>query len=207
MSTVEIKNVKNEKVGEVELNDQIFNREVKTYVLHDVVRQQRAAKRAGTASTKTRKEVKGSGAKPWRQKGTGRARAGTRKSPIWRGGGTAFGPKPRDYSFKLNRKVRQQAVTMAMSARFQEGNLVVLDNFTMEAIKTKDFVSIMEVLELNNALIIVDSENEELSMSSRNVPGYKVLKSEGVNVYDILLHEKLVLLQPAIEGLEERFTA
>ncbi|MEJ2475401.1 MAG: 50S ribosomal protein L4, partial [Desulfobacterales bacterium] len=191
MSTVEVKNIKNEKVGEVELNDRIFNREVKTYLLHDAVRQQRAAKRAGTASTKTRKEVRGSGAKPWRQKGTGRARAGTRKSPIWRGGGTTFGPKPRDYSFKLNRKVRQQAVAMAMSARFQEGNLVVLDDFTMEAIKTRDFVSVMEVLELNNALIVVDSDNDTLTKSSRNVPGYKVIKTDGVNVYDILLHEKL----------------
>ncbi len=207
MSTVEVKNIKNENVGEIDLNDQVFNREVKNYVLHEVVRQQRAARRSGTACTKTRKEVRGSGAKPWRQKGTGRARAGTRKSPIWRGGGTTFGPKPRDYSFKLNRKVKQQAVAMAMSARYQEGNLVVLDDFTLEAIKTKEFVSIMEVLELNNALIVVDSENEELSKSSRNVPGYKVMKTDGVNVYDILLHEKLVLLQPAIERLEERFTA
>lgn len=207
MSTVEVKNIKNESVGEIDLNDLIFNREVKNYVLHEVVRQQRAARRNGTASTKTRKDVRGSGAKPWRQKGTGRARAGTRKSPIWRGGGTTFGPKPRDYGFKLNRKVKQQAVAMALSARYQEGNLVVLDDFTLEAIKTKEFVSIMEVLELNNALIVVDSENEELSKSSRNVPGYKVMKTDGVNVYDILLHEKLVLLQPAIERLEERFTA
>ncbi|MBT8347044.1 MAG: 50S ribosomal protein L4 [Desulfofustis sp.] len=207
MSTVEVKNIRNEKVGEVELNDQVFNRQVKTYVLHDVVRQQRASRRAGTASTKTRKEVRGSGAKPWRQKGTGRARAGTRKSPIWRGGGTTFGPKPRDYSFKLNRKVKQQAVTMALSARYQEGNLIILDEFTMEAIKTREFVSIMKLLELNNALIVVDAENEELSKSSRNVPGYKVMKTDGVNVYDILLHEKLVVLQPAIERLEERFTA
>ena len=206
MSTVEVKNVKNEKVGEVELNDLIFNREVKKYVLHDVVRSQRATKRAGTASTKTRADVRGSSAKPWRQKGTGRARAGTRKSPIWRGGGVAFGPKPRDFSFKLNRKVKQQAVSMALSARFQEGNLVVIDDFSMEAIKTRDFVNVMQVLELNNALIVVDSDNETLSKSSRNVPGYKVMKSEGLNVYDILLHEKLVLLQPTIENLEERLT-
>ena len=109
---------------------------------------QRAAKRAGTASTKTRKDVRGSGAKPWRQKGTGRARAGTRKSPVWRGGGVAFGPKPRDYSFKLNRKVKKQAVSMALSARFQEGNLVVLDDFTLEQIKTKDFVNVMNTLDL-----------------------------------------------------------
>ena len=207
MSTVEVKNIKNEKVGEIELNDKIFNREVKEYLLHDVVRMQRAAKRAGTASTKTRRDVAGSGAKPWRQKGTGRARAGTRKSPIWRGGGTTFGPKPRDFSFKLNRKVKQQAVSMAMSARLQEGNLVVLDAFTMDQIKTKDFVSIMNGLDLNNALIVVDAEDEILSKSSRNVPGYKVMKTDGLNVYDILLHEKLVLLQLAIPSLEERFTA
>lgn len=207
MSTVEIKNIKNEKVGEIELNDQIFNRKVKEYLLHDVVRMQRAARRAGTASTKTRAEVKGSGAKPWRQKGTGRARAGSKKSPLWRSGGTAFGPKPRDFSFKLNRKVKQQAVSMALSARLQEGNLVVLDRFAMEQIKTKDFVGIMNVLELNSALIVVASDDETLSKSSRNAPGYKVLNSEGLNVYDILLHEKLVLLQPAIPSLEERLTA
>jgi large subunit ribosomal protein L4 len=207
MSTVEVKNIKNEKVGEIELSDQIFNREVREYLLHDVVRMQRAAKRAGTASTKTRRDVAGSGAKPWRQKGTGRARAGTRKSPIWRGGGVTFGPKPRDFSFKLNRKVKQQAVSMAMSARLQEGNLVVLDALAMDEIKTKDFVSIMNVLELNNALIVIDTEDENLALSSRNVPGYKVMKSDGLNVYDILLHEKLVLLQPAIPSLEERFTA
>ncbi|MGI9570366.1 MAG: 50S ribosomal protein L4, partial [Desulfobulbia bacterium] len=171
MSTVDVKNIKNEKVGEIELSDQIFNREVKEYLLHDVVRMQRAAKRAGTASTKTRGDVAGSGAKPWRQKGTGRARAGTRKSPIWRGGGVTFGPKPRDFSFKLNRKVKQQAVSMALSARLQEGNLVVLDALVLDQIKTKDFVSIMNVLELNNALIVIDAEDENLCLSSRNVPG------------------------------------
>ncbi|BDD86133.1 50S ribosomal protein L4 [Desulfofustis limnaeus] len=207
MSTVEVKNIKNEKVGEIELNDLIFNRQVKPYLLHDVVRMQRAAKRAGTASTKGRGDVKGSSSKPWRQKGTGRARAGNKRSPLWRGGGVVHGPKPRDFSFKLNRKVKQQAVSMAMSARFQEGNLVVLDRFTMEAIKTKDFVTIMNVLQLENALIVIDGDNENLSKSSRNVPGYKVMKTDGVNVYDILLHDKLVLLQPAISSLEERLTA
>jgi len=207
MSTVEVKNIQNEKVGEIELNDQIFNREVKEYLLHDMVRMQRAAKRAGTASTKTRKDVRGSSAKPWRQKGTGRARAGTRKSPVWRGGGVTFGPKPRDYSFKLNRKVKKQAVSMALSARFQEGNLVVLDDFTLEQIKTKDFINVMNTLDLNRALIVVDEDNENLSKSSRNVNGFKVLNVGGLNVYDILLHPKLVLLQPAISNLEERFTA
>jgi large subunit ribosomal protein L4 len=207
MSTVNIYNTKNEKVGEIGLNEKIFDLEVKEHLLHDVVRMQRAAKRAGTACTKTRVEVKGSGAKPWRQKGTGRARAGSRQSPIWRGGGVTFGPKPRDYSFKLNRKVKKQALAMAMSARLQEGNLTVLDEFTMEAIKTKDFVNILKALEMDNCLIVIDGANENLTKSSRNVNGVKVLPSEGLNVYDILLHKKLVLVQPAIESLEKRLVA
>ena len=204
MSTVDIYNTKKEKVGEIGLNEKVFDLDVKEHVLHEVVRMQRAARRAGTASTKTRVEVRGGGSKPWRQKGTGRARAGSRRSPIWRGGGVAFGPKPRDYSFKLNRKVKKQAVAMAMSARLKEGNLIVLDKFSMERIKTKDFVGIMKVLDVENALIVVDSGNEELNKSSRNVNGYKVLPAEGLNVYDILLHHKLILVQPVIDSLEER---
>ena len=204
MSTVKIVNTKNESVGEIELRDDLFNREVKEYILHDVVRMQRAARRAGNACTKTRVDVRGGGAKPWRQKGTGRARSGTRTSPIWRGGGVAFGPKPRDYSFKLNRKVKKQAIAMVMSARQQEGNLLIVDQFSMDAIKTKDFVGIMKVLDVENALIVADAGNEELNKSSRNANGYKVLPAEGVNVYDILLHKKLILVQPVIDSLEKR---
>lgn len=207
MSTIDIYNTKNEKVGEVGLNDEVFNLDVKEHLLHDVVRMQRAAKRAGTASTKTRVEVRGGGAKPWRQKGTGRARSGTRNSPIWRGGGVTFGPKPRDFSFKLNKKVKKQALAMAMSARFQEGNLLVLDEINMEAIKTKDFVNIMNTLEVENCLIVIDGDSENLYKSSRNVNGFKVLPAEGLNVYDILLHKKLVLVQPVIESLEKRCMA
>lgn len=207
MSTVNIVNKSNENVGEVELNEAVFNREVKEYILHEVVRMQRAARRAGTACTKTRVEVSGGGRKPWRQKGTGRARAGTRTSPIWRGGGVSFGPKPRDYSFKVNRKVRQQAVAMALSARFQEGNLIVIDDLTMDAIKTKDFVGIMGSLGVENGLIVSETGNDNLIKSSRNVNGFKVLPPEGVNVYDILLHHKLILVKPSIASLEERLTA
>lgn len=206
MSTVNVVNVNNEKVDEIELNDEIFNREVKEFILHDVVRMQRAARRSGNASTKTRVEVRGGGAKPWRQKGTGRARAGTRNSPIWRGGGVTFGPKPRDYSFKLNRKVKQQAISMALSARLQEGNFIVLDDFTMEAIKTKAFVNTMATLEVSNGLIIVDGASENLVKSSRNANGFKVMASEGVNVYDILLHKKVILVKPVIESLEQRLS-
>lgn len=207
MSTVNIVNTKNESVGEIELNDAVFNREVKEYILHEVVRMQRAAKRSGNASTKTRVEVSGGGRKPWRQKGTGRARAGTNRSPLWRGGGVAFGPKPRDYSFKLNRKVKQQAVSMALSARFQEGNLVVLDDFPMDQIKSKDFVNTMRVLNVENGIIVTDNAPETLTKSSRNVNGFKVMSSEGLNVYDLLLHKKVILLQPVIESLEKRLMA
>ena len=207
MSTVNIVNTKNESVGEIELNDDVFNREVKEYILHEVVRMQRAARRSGTAATKTRVEVRGGGRKPWRQKGTGRARAGTRNSPLWRGGGVAFGPKPRDYSFKLNRKVKKQAVAMALSARLREGNLIVIDDFSLDAIKTKEFVGVMNVLDIDNGLIITDDANVNLTKSSRNVNGYKVLPSIGVNVYDILLHKKVILVQPAIESLEKRLMA
>ena len=207
MSTVKIVNTKNESVGEIELNDEVFNREVKEYVLHEVVRMQRAGWRSGNACTKTRIEVSGGGRKPWRQKGTGRARSGSNTSPLWRGGGVAFGPKPRDYSFKLNRKVKQQAVAMAMSARFQEGNLLVVNDFTLERIKTKDFLGVMNVLDVANALIVMDNASENLSKSSSNVNGFKVLSSEGLNVYDILLHKKLILVQPVIESLEKRLMA
>lgn len=207
MSTVNIVNIKNERVGEIELNDNVFNRDVKEHILHEVVRMQRAARRSGTACTKTRVEVSGGGKKPWRQKGTGRARSGSRTSPLWRGGGVVFGPKPRDYSFKLNRKVRQQAVAMALSARFQEGNLIVVDDFSLERIKTKDFVGVMNILDVDNGLIVIDNATDNLTKSSSNVNGYKILSSEGLNVYDILLHKKLILVQPVIESLEKRLTA
>lgn len=207
MSTINIVNTKNESVGEIELNDDVFNRVVKEHVLHEVVRMQRAARRSGNACTKTRIEVSGGGRKPWRQKGTGRARSGSNTSPVWRGGGVAFGPKPRDYSFKLNRKVKQQAVSMALSARFQEGNLIVIDDFTLDRIKTKDFLGIMNVLDVSNCLIVTDNASENLTKSSSNVNGFKVLSSEGLNVYDILLHKKLILIQPVIENLEKRLMA
>jgi large subunit ribosomal protein L4 len=207
MSTINVVNTMNENVGQIELNDTVFNLEVKEYILHDVVRMQRAARRAGTACTKTRVEVSGGGAKPWRQKGTGRARAGSRTSPVWRGGGVVFGPKPRDYSFKLNKKVKKLGLSMAMSARLQENNLIVLNDFNMEAIKTKDFVGVMKALNVENGLIVIDGDADNLKRSSRNVNGFKVLPSEGLNVYDILLHKKLVLVKPVIESLEKRLMA
>jgi large subunit ribosomal protein L4 len=204
MVVSDIVNTSAEKVGDIDLKDELFTVEVQTGILHDVVRMQRANRRQGTASTKTRGEVAGSGAKPWRQKGTGRARAGSRKSPIWRGGGTAFGPRPRDYSYKLPKKVRRLALRMALSARFGEGNLVVLDSFDMPEIKTKEFVKVMNNFDFDNCLIITGDENENVKLSSRNAVGHKVLPVAGLNVYDILKYSKLMLEQSTLAQIEER---
>jgi large subunit ribosomal protein L4 len=204
MAMTQVVNIKNEKVGEVELNDALFGLEVNPHLLHDIVRMQLANRRAGNACTKTRGEVRGSTAKPFKQKGTGRARAGNKRSPLWRGGGTLFGPRPRDYSFSMPKKARKLGLKMALSTRFSEEQLVVLDGFQLDEIKTKAFRSVMMELGIDNALIIIPERNESLEKSSRNVPGYKVLPTEGLNVYDILLHKHVVLLKPCIGQLEER---
>jgi large subunit ribosomal protein L4 len=204
MAKTEIYNISNERVGEVELKDDLFGVEVNPHIIHDIVRMQLANRRSGNACTKTRTEVQGSGKKPWRQKGTGRARSGDKRSPLWRGGGTVFGPKPRDYSFKLSKKVRRLGLRMALSARYAEENLKVLDDFQLEEIKTKRFLGVMDALNIKNALIVVPGSNENLQKASRNVHGFKVMASEGLNVYDILNYQHLVLLQPCIGQLEER---
>jgi large subunit ribosomal protein L4 len=204
MAVTGIVNIKNEKVGEVELNDELFGVEVKPYLLHDIVKMQLANRRSGNACTKTRAEVQGSKAKPWRQKGTGRARSGSKRSPVWRGGGTVFGPKPRSYSIKLSKKVRRLGLRMALSSRFSENRLVVLDSFAMDEIKTKNFVSVMGTLNLDNALIVIPENDEKLEKSSRNAVGYKVIPTAGVNVYDVLLHKNIILLQSCIGQLEKR---
>ncbi|MFH7320270.1 50S ribosomal protein L4 [Desulfurivibrio sp. D14AmB] len=204
MAVTEIYNIKKEKVGELELNDELFKVDVNPHLLHDIVRMQRANRRAGTACTKTRSDVSGSGKKPWKQKGTGRARAGSRKSPVWRGGGTVFGPQPRSYSYRMPRKARKLGLRMALSSRFGDQLLVVLDDFQLDEIKTKKFIEVMDNFEIKNALIIAPERIETLERSSRNVPGFKVMPPEGLNVYDILLHKHIVLLQPCIGQLEER---
>jgi large subunit ribosomal protein L4 len=204
MAVIEVYNTDNKKVGEVELNGALFGLEVKKHILHDVVKMQLANRRAGTASTKTRTEVRGGGRKPYRQKGTGRARAGTNRSPLWRGGGVIFGPKPRDYSYKLPKKVRRLGVRMALSTRFSENNMLVLEGFDLADIKTKQFVEVMKKLNIENGLIVIPEKNENLEKSSRNVHGYKVIQADGLNVYDILLHRSLVLLQPCLGQLEKR---
>lgn len=204
MAVVDVINTAGEVVSQAELNDAIFNVPVKNSVLHQVVTAQLAARRAGSASVKRRSDVKGSRAKLYRQKGTGRARKGDIKSPVLRGGGVVFGPDPRDYSKKVPKKVRRLALKMALSSRAQNQQLVIVDKIDLEEIKTRVFAGIVKQIEAGKALIVTGEKNEKLELSSRNIPGVKVLQAQGVNVYDILKHPKLILLQPAIEGIEGR---
>jgi large subunit ribosomal protein L4 len=204
MAVVDVINVDGDVVSQAELNDAIFNVPVKKSVLHQVVTAQLNARRAGTASVKRRSDVKGSRHKLYRQKGTGRARKGDIKSPVLRGGGVVFGPDPRDYSKKVSKKVRKLALKMALTSKVQEQQLVVVDRFELEEIRTKVFAGIAKGLNAEKALIVTGEKNERLEMSSRNVPGVKVLRTQGLNVYDILKYPKLVLVQPALEGIEGR---
>jgi large subunit ribosomal protein L4 len=204
MAVLDVQNVEGKSVSQVELADDVFNVPIKTSVLHEVVVMQLANRRSGTASVKHRSDVRGSGRKLFRQKGTGRARRGDIKSPLLRGGGVAFGPDGRRYSYNVPKKVRKLALKMALSSKMQENELLVLDQIELDAIKTKELVNLLEKLELENALIVTEKQNENLEMSSRNVTGVKVLRSEGLNVYDILKYRMLVLLEPAIKTIERR---
>jgi len=192
-----------EKVSEINLDPRIFDSEVKGHLIHDVVRMQMARKRKGSASTKTRSMVRGGGAKPWRQKGTGRARAGTIRSPLWRGGGVVFGPSPRKYDLAIPKKVRKGALRSVLSLRNKEGKVWVLKDFGFEEIKTKKFVEFMEAFDLKNVLVVLDEKNVNVERSARNIPGVKVLRVEGLNVYDILAHENLILVERAVERIQE----
>lgn len=204
MPVANLYNIKNEKLGELQLNDDVFGVEVNSHLIHSVVRMQLAGRRAGNACTKTRIEVQGSSAKPFKQKGTGRARSGSKRSPLWRGGGVSHGPKPRDYSIKLSKKSRRLGLKMALSARVAENNFTVLDDFQLDEIKTKNFLTVMDGFDITNALIVVPEEFEALVKSSRNVHGFQVVPTVGLNVYDILRHKHLILLQNSIELLEKR---
>lgn len=207
MAVIEVKNIKGEKVSEVEMPDGIFNIEPKKSVLHEVVCMQLAGKRSGTASVKRRSDVKGSTVKLYRQKGTGRARRGDIKSPLLRGGGVIFGPDPRSYVMNVPKKVKRLALKMALSSKLKDDLITVLDAFSLEQIKTKSVVAVLKTLSLENTLIVIDGTNEALELSSRNIPGVKVLRVEGLNVYDILKYKNLVLLETAIKTIEGRLAA
>ena len=204
MATVDVLNIQGDKVSQADLPDEIFDVPVKRCVMHQVVKAQLAKKRAGTATVKNRHDVKGSTRKLYRQKGTGRARRGDIKSPLLRGGGVVFGPHARSYEQKVPKKVRKLALKMALTCKFKEDELMVVDKFELAQIKTKDFFAAVNTLKANNALIVIDQPDRTLELSSRNVPGVKVMRSEGLNVYDILKYEKLVLLEGAIKSIEGR---
>ncbi|MBU0698917.1 MAG: 50S ribosomal protein L4 [Proteobacteria bacterium] len=204
MPVVDVLNTKGEKVSQTELADSLFDVPVKQSVLHEVVTMQLACRRAGTASVKHRSDVSGSGRKLFRQKGTGRARRGDIKAPPLRGAGSVFGPDPRSYAYRVPRKVRKMALKMALSCKLKDNQLVVLDGFSLAKIRTKDFMDALNSLKVQNALIIIDQKDENLELSSRNVPDVKVLRTEGLNVYDILKYENLVLLESSIKGIEGR---
>jgi large subunit ribosomal protein L4 len=202
MAKVDILDMRRQKVSEMEVDDRLLNELEKPYLVYDVVRMQLARRRSGTASTKERSFVSGGGRKPWRQKGTGRARAGSTRSPLWRGGGTVFGPHPRDYSFRPPQKVRQAALRSVLSSKYRENKLLVLDRFELGEPKTKSVLAVLKTLGVSNALIVIDGPDKVLEKSALNIPGVQVARCEGLNVHDLLRHEYVVFLRSSLERVE-----
>ena len=202
MPVADVYDIDKKKVSQIELNDAVFAAEANPDVMYEVVRMQMASKRRGTASTKERGDIRGGGKKPWRQKGTGRARAGTTRSPLWRGGGTVFGPSPRGYAYKLPKKVKKMALVSALSMKFNEQRIIILKEFPLEEIKTRKFKEVMDRFGFKKALFVLDKSNPVLEKSSRNLSDIKMIKSEGINVYDLLDHEYIVLLEPTVRMIE-----
>ncbi len=209
MPTVKVRNLKNKEVGEVTLSDAVFGVELNESLIHAAVMNYRANGRSGNSATKTRGNVSGSGKKLWKQKGTGRARIASLRSPLWKGGGNVHGPQPRDWSYQMPKKMRRGALRSALSERVREGNLIVIDELSFSGPKTKDFMGALSTLGLadktkrTKTLIIDSLDNENLILSSRNVEKTKVVNSFGLNIYDIVYHEKLVLSKAAVEELND----
>ena len=203
MANVSVYNMEGKEVGSIELNDAVFGVEVNEHLVHMAVVNQLANKRQGTQSAKTRSEVSGGGKKPWRQKGTGHARQGSTRAPQWTGGGIVFAPKPRDYSFKMNKKEKRIALLSALSSKVAESKIVVLDEFKLDEIKTKKFVEVMNNLKVENALVVLEGENKNVVLSGRNIPSVKVTATNEINTYDVLKYTTLVVTKAAVEKLEE----
>ncbi len=185
-----------------------FSSRVNDYLMFDQVLAQRASGRAGTAATKTRGKIRGGGAKPWKQKGTGRARAGSIRSPIWRGGGTTFGPQPRSFGYRLPRKARRAALASALSQKARDGQVKVVDNFSFEAPRTRQMKELLDSLSVSGTVLVVLAEMDaNVALSARNLPGVSVVLVDGVNVYDLLKHETLLLVPAAVEAIERRLAA
>ncbi|HLB05766.1 MAG TPA: 50S ribosomal protein L4 [Thermodesulfobacteriota bacterium] len=203
MPHLDVYDIERKKVGEIDLSDEMFGAEVKEHLIHEVVKMQLANRRAGTSSTKSRGEVSGGNRKPWKQKGTGRARSGSNTSPIWVRGGCAFGPKPRDYSYLVPKKVRKGALKSVLSMKMNEGKVWVIRDFDLSEIKTKKALEILQRFEAENALFVSHQEMANFERSSRNLRGFKVIRPQGLNVYDVLSFDKILILEstaPVIGG-------
>ena len=203
MANVAVYNMNGEEVGSIELNDSIFAVEANEHVMHLAVVQYLANQRQGTQSAKTRAEVRGGGRKPWRQKGTGRARQGSIRSPQWKGGGVVFAPKPRDYSFKLNRKMKRLALQSALSTKVTEGKIIVVDELSLPEVKTKEMVKVLGNLKCEKALVVMNGSNKNVMLSTRNIPNIKTASVNTINVYDLLKYNTLVVTKEAVEKIEE----
>ena len=203
MANVSVYNIEGKEVGSIELNDAVFGVEVNEHLVHMAVVNKLANNRQGTQSAKTRSEVSGGGRNPWRQKGTGHARQGSTRAPQWTGGGIVFAPKPRDYSFKMNKKEKRIALLSALSSKVAESKIVVLDEFKLDEIKTKKFVEVMNNLKVENALVVLEGENKNVVLSGRNIPSVKVTATNEINTYDVLKYTTLVVTKAAVEKLEE----
>lgn len=199
---IDVINVHREKVSELEVNDQILGEPAKSHLVYDAVRRHLAGKRKGTADTKERSFVSGGGKKPWRQKGTGRARAGSTRSPLWKGGGKIFGPHPRSYAFSLPLKVRREALRSVLAAKFQEKKMLILESLEQSEVKTQKFQKTLQGLGVSNALIVLDSPQETIVKSARNLPGIQIAQVDQLNVVDILRHEHLIFLRSSWEKVE-----
>jgi large subunit ribosomal protein L4 len=204
MAVLKVYDQNNQEAGDITLAPEVFEIPVRPEILHLVVRAQRASWRSGTSSTLTRSMMKGGGAKPWRQKGTGRARSGSNISPVWRGGAVIFGPQPRDYSFKVNKKVRKLALKMALSARLFDNKLTVVSKIELPEAKTRHFAQVARNLGLKKALIVLPEVDVNLVLAARNIPGIDMCTPEGLNVYDILDHPQLIIMEEAVEGVIKR---
>jgi len=205
--TVPVVSQANQPVGEVTLPADVFSGPVRKHLLYETVKMQMANRRAGTAATKTRAFVSGGGKKPWKQKGTGRARAGSTRSPIWVGGATIFGPQPRDYSYRLPATARKAALRSALAAKVRDGQLLVLDQITLEQPKTKLLAKLLGDLQVTSALIVLPAKDESVERAARNLPHVKVLRAEGANVYDLLRYDRLILTRDAVQALQRRLGA
>jgi large subunit ribosomal protein L4 len=204
MIDLSVHNIKGENIGEVSLRDDIFNTKVNKYLVHQAVKRYLANRRRGTASTKNRSEVRGGGAKPWKQKGTGRARAGTNSSPIWVGGGIVFGPAPRDYSFSLPKKMKVAALKSALSDKLENKEIIIIDKLSLEENKTSKMVEILKNLQaFKKPLIITEKEDSIIALSVRNIKGAQVLPVSKINTYDLINHEKLIITKKALKRIEE----